>query len=246
MYLLVNSIFYTILVGILSIFALKEKTNRKSFALLLLAIFGNEIITRITMFFPDVQFFHGYNWIGKSLATLFCIIFILIYNDKYEFGFTFRQKAGSLKPVLIVSIALLIVELILLWFTAGPRQISLESYLFQLSVPGISEEIAYRGLFLGLLNAMFVGRKKIFGAPIGFGAAIITLLFIGVHIMGFNSNLDFYFHFNIWTLISLVLPPLVMVWQRERSGSILIPVIFHNLLNTLMFLIPSIKFLMNQ
>ena len=240
-YILLNCIVYTALVAVMSFWALKNEKNRKTIGILLLTVFGYQLLTYFPFFFPDNPFYKGYNWTGKSLATLFCIFLILIYKKDFYFGFTLKQGSGSLKPVIIVTSIVLIIEAIVLWLYSTPSKASLETYLFQLTIPGISEEIAFRGLFLGLLNAIFLKRKLILKAQMGWGAVVVSVLFIAVHILGFNKDLTLYFHFNFWTVLSLLPTTFLFVWQRERTNSMLIPIVYHNLSNTLMFFIYALK-----
>lgn len=182
-----------------------------------------------------------WNWTGKIAATLFSLIAILILRRKYpiDFAFTLKQKKGSLKPALWSVGIVLIVWLIVLWVFLSKGNPSLEDHLFQLTIPGISEEFAFRGLFLGLLNNVFKRKSKIFTAEISWGTVVTSLLFGLVHVMGFDSESNFYF--NVQNLFMPLMVGFILAWLREKTGSLLIPVILHNMINELCVMIKMIK-----
>ncbi|OPX25833.1 MAG: hypothetical protein B1H05_03240 [Candidatus Cloacimonas sp. 4484_140] len=158
----------------------KEKREVPLTLLFVLFFFLNEILTTSMAIF-GIRDIIGkeWNWSGKILASIVFIIIIIILRKykKFDFGFTFKQKKGSLKPVLIFIGIISIIHIVSLWFTVSKGKPSLESHLFQLTIPGISEEIAYRGLLLGILNVVFKKRIKIWGASLGYGTVVISILF---------------------------------------------------------------------
>ena len=63
--------------------------------------------------------------------------------------FTFRQNKAGLKSAL--WIAFIIIGLRTLGGALRDKTFNLETLLFQLSMPGIDEEIIFRGIMLGLM-----------------------------------------------------------------------------------------------
>src|SRR5699024_12095785 len=106
-----------------------------------------------------------------------------------------------------------------------------ENYCIQLTMPGITEELSYRGLFLGVLNKIFTERKTILAAPMGYGSIIVTILFTLDH--GISINTAFNISLQWLPMIGPFLFAVVVVWIRERTGSILIPILAHNFSNEL-------------
>ena len=61
-----------------------------------------------------------------------------------------------------------------IWFIFGKSEFDIETLLFQLTIPGIDEEIMYRGVLLGLLMSC-IKDKRFFRNYIGI--LIIAILF---------------------------------------------------------------------
>ena len=108
-----------------------------------------------------------------------------------------------------------------------------ESVLYQFTMPGLAEEITLRGIYLGILNH-FLGRPwKFLGARYGWGAIIVTLIFIGSHVFTFKSD-NSLFQLNLeWIDLHSVLISIALIYLREKTESIWPCVIFHNLSNGL-------------
>ncbi|MCK4663051.1 MAG: CPBP family intramembrane metalloprotease [Bacteroidales bacterium] len=182
-----------------------------------------------------------WNWTGKILSTLFSLIVILVLRKKLgdDFAFTLKQRESSLKPVLIIVSILVILGVIILWQFSSKGNPTFETHLFQLTMPGIAEELAFRGVFLGLLNNVFGKPVKIIGAKMGWGTVVTSILFGLWHGIGFDNASNFYFNFE--PILLTMIAGFILAWLRERTGSLLIPVLFHNLINELGNIIMLIK-----
>lgn len=218
----------------------KNNDSRKYLFLFILFLFINQFIVRNICIPEFMTIGTTWNWTGKIAAALFSLIAILILRRKYPiyFAFTLKQKKGSLRPVLRTVGIILIVWVIVLWLFVSKDNPSLEDHLFQLTIPGISEELAYRGLFLGLLNNVFKKKCIIFGAEIGWGAVVTSLIFGLVHVIGFNEAS---FYFDTKNLFMPLMVGFILAWLRQKTGSLLIPVIFHNVINELSVIIEILK-----
>lgn len=221
----------------------KEKKLGMLFVFLV-SIFFYKIIIVMGHQLLDPQWLQ-YNWMGKTLVAIFALAAIYLVkrkNNNYYFGITFRQKTGSIKPVLYFAAFYLIVEILFVIFFRGQNNFSLEGHLYQSILPGITEEIVFRGLFLGLLNEIFPRRKTIFGAKLGYGALIVSLLFAFGHGLVFNTYQGAVDIVINWE--PMIIPfyfAIVVVWMRERTGSVLIPIFFHNLVNELAYITLTLK-----
>jgi hypothetical protein len=171
-----------------------------------------------------------WNWVGKICATIAPLAFLTIPGGPgtKEAGITLQQKTGSIGPALI-AIALLCafswgVEI---WANDG-TDTGLKRLAFQAIMPGISEELFFRGILLALLMRAFDERWSLFQSPVGPAAAIVTFIFAAGH--GFTFA-DGQFHFS--ALIFFVTGTLGfgLLWIRQRTGSILLPILAHNLIN---------------
>ena len=101
-------------------------------------------------------------------------------------------------------------------------------------MPGREEELFYRGLLLFALNEAFRRRCNFLGIEWGWGALLSSVLFGLAHGFSFSSG-AFAFDPIIFGLTAI--PSLLGVWLRERSGSLLLPVIVHNAGNSLPMLL---------
>ncbi|MBQ5703967.1 MAG: hypothetical protein IIV49_02610, partial [Alistipes sp.] len=77
--------------------------------------------------------------------------------------FTLRQDKSGLKSALKVVIAIMCVSL--LGGIVNDKEFNLETLLFQLSMPGIDEEIMYRGVLLGLMCSVLRTGGKAWSNP---------------------------------------------------------------------------------
>ena len=221
--------------GLLLIGGLLGLTDRKSFQPLwllvaaALVIVNDAALTRLYGLLPD--FIGGqWNWLGKGLA----LIITLVVASHPAFGWqrsglTLKQKAGSLPSALVVGV-LLIGLFTFFALSSDDGVSSAETLGFQLSMPGLEEEPFYRGVLLLALNEAFRGRIKALGIAWGWGALISSALFGMTHAFGFE---DGGFSFDVMTFLLTGVPALVLVWLRERTGSLLLPVLLHNYGNSI-------------
>jgi len=137
-----------------------------------------------------------------------------------EMGFTWIQRPGSVRLALWVSVAALSLNALAMSLSrfrlAG---VPLETWLYQATLPGLVEEAVFRGVLLALLDRAFSARANLFGAPIGWGGVVVTLVFVALH--GISAG----------TLVGVLPPALLYLWLRKTTGSLVMPVVVHNLWN---------------
>ena len=209
--------------------------NRRNFsvrwlgiAALLVAI-NDALLTRCYGFLPDLVG-GDWNWQGKLMALAATIA--LAAHPAFglrRVGFTLSHEAGSLKaaaPVAVVYCAFFLV--IALLFPA--EQASAEDVAFQMTMPGLEEELFYRGILLFALDQAFLGRKRLLGVEWGWGAVLSCFLFGMTHAFGYADGA---FSFDPITMALTAIPSFIAVWLRLRTGSLLLPVLLHNFGNTL-------------
>jgi membrane protease YdiL (CAAX protease family) len=96
-------------------------------------------------------------------------------------------------------------------------------------MPGLSEELAFRGVILALLDRAFTARFSLGGAKIGYGAIVVTIFFGLEHGVFIGDDLNF--HTSWLSGVYAAAVGCVLVWLRLRTGSIVVPVFVHNGLN---------------
>ena len=171
-----------------------------------------------------------YNWTGKTLELLVCLTALLLLIgvcgwDRRELGLTTAFDEGTSKDVFRYLLPVLAFETVVLWFLIPGQALGFEDHLFQLTAPGLTEELAFRGILMALLDRAFVGRRIILGGHLGWGAVVSSILF------GFWHGLDVNAHLHVSLEVAPMVIPLlggfVLAWCRARSGNLLLPFLAH-------------------
>lgn len=214
--------------------------NRSRFSLgwllaaALLVVIEDGFLTRFWGTIPDFLPQADLNWQGKllSLAAMLAIAALPAFGWR-RIGLTLAQTPGSLRSALPVA-CLYFAFFLLLAFLFPNGEPDPENIAFQLTMPGLEEEIFYRGLLLFALYKAFTGRVRFLGVDWGWGALLSSLLFGLVHAFGFS---DGQFGFDPLIMALTALPAFIAVWVRLRTGSLLIPILMHNFGNSVMNLL---------
>lgn len=214
-----------VLIATISVFS---KTHRKY---LVVAYFIFLIATISSYFVPRIAFFESYkmNWQGQLFVVLLSLGFVFgtkILTPK-QAGFTFKIRKSVWLPLIVFSTIGVAFNI----YVRGFEGISTtgEYVLYQLTMPGLAEEMAFRGVLLGLLNLVFLSRRKILGAELGWGGVILSLAFGLGHSVYFDANRQLQFAqdaFLVTTILSAI-----MTYLKEKGESIIPSVIFHNIYN---------------
>lgn len=171
-----------------------------------------------------------WNWTGKIAALLGMLA--VAAHPAVGFrrsGITLNQDRRGLPGALVVS-ALLVLVFGGLALTMGGEGGSAEDFAFQLTMPGLEEELFYRGVLLLMLNEAFGRPLRVLGAPMGWAAVVTSLLFGLDHAFGYGAD---GFSFDPLALALTGGPALILVWLREKTGSLILPVVLHNFANTI-------------
>ena len=172
-----------------------------------------------------------YNWSGKMVSLCWSLIFIFTNSilTKEEIGWTFKIEE---KKIIFLSIGILVVIHILiqrLLLKGNGSFCDTETFCYQATMPGLSEEIVYRGIFLGLLNKIFLSKWTILNITFGWGLILSSVLFGLAHGLYFDNTWIFHFDFPIF--IQTFFMGIIFGILREKSKSLIPSVICHNLSN---------------
>lgn len=199
----------------------------------LLAAINDALLTGAYGLLPDL-IGGRWNWQGKLLALGATLLIARLPAFGWlRSGFTLSQQPGSLMaavPLAAVYCAFFVA--IALAFPGDTTDA--EEVAFQLTMPGLEEELFYRGILLFALDRAFTGRKRFLGVDWGWGAVLSCFLFGMAHAFGFG---DGHFSFDEMAMALTAIPSLLAVWLRLRTGSVLLPVIMHNFGNSTSLLI---------
>jgi hypothetical protein len=175
-----------------------------------------------------------FTWIGKILSLILGLVIIFSVNkqNRKEIGFINKSNSGQqLKFGILFFLGFLLFDVVfkLLLFPKG-GMFDIETFAFQATMPGLTEEIVFRGISLWLLDKAFLPKWDFKGIKFGWGFFIVTILFGVGH--GVFMTEDYQFKFDIITIIYLTLiSSLSLGVLRKFSGNLVYPILGHNMIN---------------
>lgn len=225
---------------------LSIKNSKKHWQLVLFfAVFFllNQVLLVLPKQYEVLRLVDGnWNWSGKLLAIIGSIVFYYLFRSKFRENdfLTLVQKQGSVKPTVVVTLLVLIVGLLSAYFLFGQSGLSMETLGFQLTMPGIDEEIAFRGIMMGLLISALKPNITFGKINLGNPSVWITAILFGlIHALNFGDSwrltMD-WIYFSYTFLLGCI-----WGWMVIKSRSILMPLISHNSTNFFGSLITIVK-----
>jgi len=186
----------------------------------------DDLATSLQQVSPVFNWLDGrWNWEGKlySLVLAVVVMFVLDLRAR-EVGLTLAQKNLAVCLLAVLGLTALSAGL---GFVFRPGAPDAETLLFQATMPGLAEELAYRGIAPAILLALFHGR----GVPdrVPWTVVLIAAIPFGVwHGWGYS---DAGFTFDPMSALFPFIGAIAYGWLRFKSGSLLLPFIAHGLGN---------------
>ncbi|HVI43975.1 MAG TPA: CPBP family glutamic-type intramembrane protease [Chitinophaga sp.] len=218
--------------ALLPVFLYKTPKHTKTLPGLIIVYLINELLQSIgsqlqLWLFPTLHM----NWSGKLLSLLFLLIYILIFRHRQLADLKIvppRLQPSQLKTVLLLIGGLLLIKVVPNLFTEGSEYNSLENYLYQATLPGIVEELAFRGVYLFLILQFCPSDPT---RPFSFtpDMLFISLLFSLSHSLSFPDLSAV--HFNPLYFASTFISACFYMALLRSSRSLIIPMVVHNLVN---------------
>lgn len=219
-------------------------TQRKLLTLFFAVYFVDNVLIVLTNRFSSLQLIPNHvwegflicNWSGKAYSIIFAIAFLYICRKiltKEDVGLTNRLNPGSVPPALIAIIALAAWAFIV-GISSPQGKPDLQTLTYLAIMPGLNEELVYRGYLLGALDKIMPARFMLLAAPVGWGMIVTSLLFGLLHGFWLDNNLAI--QIDIIALRNAAISGLIFAWLREKTGSLLMPIIAHGLEDFLFFL----------
>ena len=169
-----------------------------------------------------------FNWSSKIFSILFALGIVFVFRlSREEIGFVLPKGRSPWLWTLLCLLGAVFFDGILNYIFRTHQMPSLATIAYQAVMPGISEEITYRGVSFALLQRAFAGARGWWAkaAP----ALIPSLVFGLLHTYSPKDGLS---HLE-WGGFFFSLPlGLWFAWNRVRTGSLLGPVLAHNAANT--------------
>lgn len=175
-----------------------------------------------------------WNWSGKIYAIIGSLLFYIKFRKEFLSNdyIAFKQNNNSLKPKFFAIIAVFVLTIGLSFFAIKNSEERLTQLLFQFTMPGIDEELAFRGIMLGLLSNSLESKTRFLSINLGNPSLLITSILFGLcHSFEIDNNWNF--HQNWFEFANMLIIGLLLGWITIKSGNILMAVISHNLVNTL-------------
>jgi len=125
---------------------------------------------------------------------------------------------------------------------APSNGLSVETLLFQITMPPLAQELLHSGLLLSLAIIALGGSKV--GQEFDWTLVIVLAVIVSAfsHGIKFALQYDAGLQFNIMVFMVPFIGKLVYAWLRLSTGSLLFPVLAYSLSNLLVVLIPHLLF----
>jgi len=223
----------------LALFAPGLKTAPR-LVLLAAALYGLNDLAVVSPTWYTRQLGLQYNWMGKLLAIGLAlgVICWLRWVSPLESGLR-RPRPDSWRVVGLVALVAALLQLLSGYLMRHHgRPPGTEALLYQLTMPGLAEELFGRGVLLGLLNRVFPRTIPFFGTRTSWGGLAGIILFVLGHGFSFAhpATLLPVADFPLGRIVDKLLFGTLFLWVRERSGSCWAAVATHNLTNFSLFL----------
>jgi hypothetical protein len=166
-----------------------------------------------------------WNWTGKIFSLLLsALVVVALRLSPGAVGLTLRQNH---KRVGIAALVLFAIWGTCLGLLFKPGQADVETLAFQATMPGIAEELVYRGICPAVLLGLVYRRAPVPGIP--WAVILATSILFGIwHGLGYSGG-----HFT-WDTMSALIPFVGSIaggWLRFKTGSLLVPVLGHSVAN---------------
>jgi uncharacterized protein len=216
----------------------KSFDRRLSFGagLVFMAYLGlDDVLTGLPSMLPAANLLPGaWNWDGKLYSLLLGgLLLLALRPDPHAIGLTFAVKRPRSTWI---AVGLLVMLSSILGLVFRPDAPDIETLLFQPLMPGLAEELAYRGIAPALLLSAMRGRISEDGIP--WAVVFITGFAFGAwHGLSYsNEGLSFDPMSALFPLIG----GLAYGWLRFHSGSIWPTCLAHGLGNLMFLLVPRL------
>lgn len=219
--------FTLICAGLFLLVRLFDRHIRVSMALLGALLLGlDDLATGLASTVPALAVFGGgWNWSGKVYSLVLSVLVILVLKlDRHAVGLTFKQRTPWLSVAAVLGF---VVWGSALGWVFQPGSADAETLAFQVTMPGLAEELVYRGVVPAVLLGVLWGRAL---PERGYWPVIIgTAIAFGLwHSLGYSKAT-----WNIDPMSGLFpfIGSLAGGWLRFRTGSLLVPVLGQGLAN---------------
>ncbi len=181
--------------------------------------------------------FGQWNWIGQTASLIFSFAVAKRFFSNEEIGLRLPRSRPEIAWTIAGVAGALTIATLPALFSPGTRP-DAETFAYQALLPGLVEELAFRGVGLALLLRTFSEREEDRRAEVV--AVLLTAVwFTSGHAFQFDNGR----FFVVWRRLLDVFP--MAIWYavvRLRSRSLLGSILAHNGANTLVEIIAAFRF----
>jgi len=228
--ILIQSILQVLIIAPFAVLLLKEKSKANFlrifvFAFCYVVYMSIENLPRFNSTFDIIK--GNWNWDGKMYGIILGIVFYFLFRKLFRENdfFTLRQHKENFKSALLGAVIMVFLSTIV-WFIFGKSDFNYETLAFQISIPGIDEEIFFRGVLLGLLVTALKDKVLFLGNP---SVLLTAILFGFMHALKIDKNNSI--GFDLIYFFQTGLAGYIWGWITIKSRSILLAILSHNFSN---------------
>ena len=177
-----------------------------------------------------------WGWSGKIYSIISILFLLYAIRSVLPFekiGLTIRQHQGSIVPSIVV-ILLIALGSSAIGFLSPKGRFDPGLLLYLAILPGLNEELVYRGVLPACLDKLFHRKWDIASAKIGWSAIITTIMFGLLHGLWLNDRFEL--HIEIAWIRNAMFSGFIFAWLRERTGSLTMPILAHGAWDFFLFL----------
>jgi membrane protease YdiL (CAAX protease family) len=223
---LIFSLSFAILVAVVFLAAaVLDRRVAVTFALLAALYIGlDDFITGLPPALHILDIGTDWNWSGKLLSLLLAVVVIFALRLSPD-------GVGLKKPIhwkiCVVAIVLFVVWGACLGLLFQPGHANTETFAFQATMPGLAEELVYRGIVPVVLFGLIRRRDPSYGIP--WVVILATSVAFGIwHGLGYAKGS---FSFDAMGALFPFIGSVPGGWLRFKTDSILIPILAHSVAN---------------
>ena len=169
-----------------------------------------------------------WNWFGKFLSVTWAVLFLAFGPLSFRDAGVRKPWSGSAKSASIVVVVLVAIAFVAHWYLSSGAPRSVETLLYQLTMPAIAEELVFRGVLFAILERAFHEATQ--GAHWWQSRSVwVTALAFGLFHAWAVSHGSF--HFNAAAFALPFVFGVIAGALRKRTGSLLLPAILHSAVN---------------
>ena len=186
----------------------------------------DDLVTGLPNLVPAMDLIGGdWNWMGKILSLVLSVVVIVSLRlSPAAVGLTWTQRHAKIG---VIAVLAFIVWGTCLGLLFQPGMPDAETLAFQATMPGLAEELVYRGILPALLLGLVRHKPMEDGIP--WAVVLATSVMFGAwHGLSYSSGS---FGFDVMSALFPFIGSIPGGWLRFKTGSLVVPVLGHSLAN---------------